>query len=87
MIPGIGVAGLSRAWLISGSSSVVSTLWPTKDVPGPFFPAFYEALVSEPWSSRAAAIALQRAQQRMIKRKDWYSQPAYWAAYIPLSRG
>lgn len=87
VISGIGIAGLSRAWLISGASSVVATLWPTKDVPGPFFPAFYEALVSEAWSSRAAAVALQRAQQRMIKRKDWYSQPAYWAAYIPLSRG
>ncbi len=87
IVPGIGINGLSRAFLISGVSTVVATLWPTLDTEGPIFPVFYANLMIRKWSSRAAAEALRNAQLEMIRQGGWTSKPAYWAAYIAISKG
>lgn len=87
IVPGIGINGLSRAFLISGVSTVVATLWPTLDTEGPIFPVFYANLVIRKWSPRAAAEALRNAQLEMIRQGGWTSKPAYWAAYIAISKG
>lgn len=83
---GLGIVGLSRAWLISGASNVVSTLWPIPDVAGPFFPSLYSRISSAPYSSRAISKSLRETQIEFIRRKDRYSAPRYWAAYVLLQR-
>lgn len=87
IVPSIGINGLSRAFLIAGVSTVVATLWPTLDSEGPIFPAFYSNLMSRKWSPRAAAEALRAAQLEMIRHGGWTSRPAYWAAYLVISKG
>ncbi len=87
IIPGIGINGLSRALLISGVGTVVATLWPTVDTDGPIFPTFYRHLTANAWSSRATAESLRQAQLEMIRQGGWTARPAYWAAYLPISRG
>lgn len=83
---GLGIVGLSRAWLISGASNVVSTLWPIPDVAGPFFPSLYSRISSAPYSSRSISKSLRETQIEFIRRKDRYSAPRYWAAYVLLQR-
>ncbi|MCX6609407.1 MAG: CHAT domain-containing tetratricopeptide repeat protein [Acidobacteria bacterium] len=87
VISGIGINGLSRAFLISGVSTVVATLWPTEDTDGPIFPAFYQELIQQKWSPRAAAESLRAAQLKMIRQGGWTSKPSYWAAYLAISKG
>jgi CHAT domain-containing protein len=84
--PGLGIVGLSRAWLVRGAANVLGTLWPIEDTAGPFFPAFYRQLGREPYSNRAAARALQQAQIAMMRRTDRYAHPKHWAAYTVLAR-
>jgi len=87
LVSSIAINGLSRAFLISGVSTVVATLWPTLDTDGPIFPVFYQHLVQQKWSPRAAAESLRAAQLQMIRQGGWTSRPAYWAAYIAISKG
>ena len=87
VVSGIGINGLSRAFLISGVSTVVATLWPTQDTEGPIFPVFYQNLIQQKWSPRAAAESLRAAQLQMIRRGGWTSKPSYWAAYLAISKG
>lgn len=83
---GLGIVGLSRAWLISGASNVVGTLWPIPDVAGPFFPNLYRRISSLPYSSRSISMSLRETQLDLLRRKDRYSDPRYWAAYVLLQR-
>lgn len=87
VVPAIGINGLSRAFLISGVGAVLSTLWPTLDSDGPIFPVFYQHLIQQPWSPRSVAESLRAAQLAMIHQNGWVSKPAYWAAYLPISKG
>lgn len=87
IVPSIGINGLSRAFLISGASTVVATLWPTVDTDGPIFPVFYRHLIHQRWSPRAAAQSLRAAQLQMIRQGGWTSKPSYWAAYLTISKG
>ncbi len=87
VISGIGINGLSRAFLISGVSTVLATLWPTEDTEGPIFPVFYQNLIQQKWSPRAAAESLRAAQLQMIRQGGWSSKPSYWAAYLAISKG
>ena len=86
-VSGIAVNGLARACLIAGASTVIATLWPTVDSDGPIFPVFYRHLLGQPWSQRAAAQSLRAAQIQMIRQGGWSSRPAYWAAYLAISKG
>lgn len=83
---GLGIVGLSRAWLISGAANVVGTLWPIPDVSGPFFPNFYSRIAKLPYSSRSISLSLRETQLDLLRRKDHYAAPRYWAAYILLQR-
>lgn len=86
-VSGIAVNGLARACLIAGASTVIATLWPTVDSDGPIFPVFYRNLLGQQWSQRAAAQSLRAAQIQMIRQGGWTSRPAYWAAYLAISKG
>jgi CHAT domain-containing protein len=87
VVSSIGINGLSRAFLISGASTVVATLWPTVDNDGPIFPTFYQHLIQQKWSPRAAAESLRAAQLQMIRQGGWTARPSYWAAYLAISKG
>lgn len=87
-IPGAGLIGLGRAWLLAGASAVVVSAWPTPDDSGRFFSAFYshlQGITSGPLAERAAA-ALQQAQIEMGHSGSYRSSPSFWAAYSILSK-
>jgi CHAT domain-containing protein len=88
VLPGAGLMGLSRAWLLAGASAVVVSAWPTPDDSGSFFSTFYRFLQSAPAGSLAqrAAFALQKAQITMQHGGGYRSLPKFWAAYSIVSK-
>jgi CHAT domain-containing protein len=74
-----GVANLSRAFLLAGSRSVVSTLWAIDD-------AFSATLMRSFYSSLAQgmpkAAALVAAQRYIVQRFPDTAVPWYWAGYL-----
>jgi CHAT domain-containing protein len=88
-LPGAGVMGLSRAWLIAGASAVVGSRWPTPDDTGELFQAFYRNL-RQPRSGapqqRIASEALRQAQLEMLASSTWRSDPHYWGAFYVLGK-
>jgi Uncharacterized protein conserved in bacteria len=89
-LAGVGLTGLSRAWLLAGASAVIVSLWPTPDDTGAFFTSFYHYLTSAgqstaPLPERAAA-ALASAQSDMRAASDYRGWPSFWAAYSMISK-
>jgi CHAT domain-containing protein len=87
-LPGAGLIGLSRAWLLAGAAAVVVTAWPTADDSGRFFSVFYNHLRAIQSGSTAvkAATALQQTQLEMQRGSGYRSSPSYWAAYSIVSK-
>ena len=90
-VPGSGLIGLVRAWLMSGAAAVIASLWPTTDDRGVIFESFYRELRKEtrlPGQSpvQSAAEALRRAQLEMLRTNSWRAQPKYWATYLITGR-
>ncbi len=83
-LPGAGLMGLTRAWLAAGAGAVLASRWATPDDSGELFLALYRHL-REPGAS--PQVALQRAQQDMLRSGTWRSTPRYWAAYFVVGRG
>jgi len=79
---GVGLIGLSRAWLMAGATSVLATQWSVRDFSGDLLPKFYQRLGSMP-----AARALQLSQVDMIRSGSWRASPSYWAAYMVTGGG
>jgi CHAT domain-containing protein len=87
ILPGAGLMGLSRAWLLAGASAVVVSSWPTPDDSGQFFSSFYSHFDSTSGSlAQRAALALQRAQMEMEHGGGYRSAPRFWAAYSIISK-
>jgi CHAT domain-containing protein len=82
-LPGLGLFGLTRAWLVSGASAVVATHWPIADDSGEILSEMYGVLRDNPGPITASGVAkaLQSAQIRMAQSPDWRSDPAYWSAF------
>jgi len=90
-LPGSGLIGLVRAWLMSGAAAVIASLWPTPDDRGVIFSSFYTELRKETGLQghspvRSAAEALRRAQLEMLRTNSWRAQPKYWATYLITGR-
>jgi CHAT domain-containing protein len=87
-MPGVGLIGLTRAWLLSGAQSVVATHWPTPDESGEFFQKFYQSypLQRGEISSASAAIALRSAQVAMLGSATWRDRPRYWAGFYVMGK-
>jgi CHAT domain-containing protein/tetratricopeptide (TPR) repeat protein len=81
-LPGTGLLGLTRAWLIAGAGTVVASNWSTPDTSGALFGAFYRHLSAHPESGPAAS--LQAAQVEMIHAGGWRANPRYWGAYFAM---
>lgn len=90
-ITGDGVAGLSRAFLLAGTPSIIVSLWNVDDVMTEFqMSAFYQSFLS----GKDKAVALREAQLKTVNfmEKDMKFPPAkdgtkiranprYWAAF------
>ena len=87
-VPGAGLVGLSRAWLVSGAEGVLASLWPMPDDSGELATAFYRHLrrLERGPPHRQWARALQSAQREMRQSSGWRSQAPYWASYFLLMR-
>jgi CHAT domain-containing protein len=88
ILPGAGLMGLSRAWLLAGASAVVVSSWSTPDDSGQFFSSFYSHFDSTSSGSlpQRAASALQEAQIEMEHGGGYRSAPRFWAAYSIISK-
>lgn len=75
-LSGAGLLGLTRAWLMAGASTVISTAWPVEDTSGAIFPRFYSYL-----RNHSAAEALQLSQREMAQSDSGRRTPASWASY------
>ena len=76
-IPGEGISGLAQAFLSSGASAVVGSLWTVDDAAaGKMVPWFYQTLLNQHLSVSGA---LRAAQLRMLAQG---SPPYDWAGYI-----
>ncbi|HEY7305060.1 MAG TPA: CHAT domain-containing protein [Bryobacteraceae bacterium] len=87
-LPGAGLIGLSRAWLLAGASAVIVSAWPTPDDSGRFFSAFYThfAVLKTGSLAQRAGIALQQAQKDVQQGGGYRSSPSFWAAYSIISK-
>ena len=87
VLPGAGLVGLSRAWLLAGASAVIVSAWPTPDDSGLFFSTFYSHFqkTSGPMAQRAA-VALQQTQSDMQGSTGYRSDASFWAAYSIISK-
>ncbi len=73
-----GVANLSRAFLLAGSRSVVSTLWAIDDAfSATLMTTFYNSLSNGVAPSEALAAAQQYVVRRFQETAPWY-----WAGYM-----
>lgn len=86
-VPGEGLMGLTRAWLISGAAAVAASYWPITDDDGELFLAFYKKLSEQrPVRAHSVASALRAAQLDMLRSNGWRSDPRYWAAFFVIGR-
>jgi CHAT domain-containing protein len=85
-LPGTGLLGLTRAWLMAGAHSVIGSNWATPDESGALFGALYRDLSGSPGSP---AVALRAAQLEMIRSGAGVPSPAtgapilWWEANEP----
>jgi CHAT domain-containing protein len=73
---GAGLLGLTRAWLMAGASTVISTTWPVEDNSGGMFARFYFYL-----RNHSAAEALQLSQREAAHSRTGRQGPENWASY------
>lgn len=79
-LPGTGLLGLTRSWLIAGAQSVLASRWATPDEDGELFRPFYDSLGRH--VPGGSAQALQSAQLAMLRAGGRRAQPRYWGAYF-----
>ena len=87
LLPGAGLIGISRAWLLAGASAVLVSAWPTPDDSGSFFSSFYRHLqaLRSGRLAQSAALALHQTQVEMQHTSGHRSSPSFWAAYSIIS--
>jgi CHAT domain-containing protein len=87
-LPGLGLFGLTRAWLLAGADTVVASYWPIADDSGELLSVMYEDLSSKrgPLTASAVAASLRHAQQRMLQLGGWRGDPAYGAAFAVFGK-
>ncbi|MDZ4802393.1 MAG: CHAT domain-containing tetratricopeptide repeat protein [Bryobacteraceae bacterium] len=85
---GLGLFGLSRAWLIAGAQSVVASYWPIRDDDGQLLADMYSELSRQGGRTGALEVAraLQFAQNQSGRRRGWQSSPSYWAAFFVVGK-
>ena len=78
---GEGVVGLSRAFLCSGASAVVSSLWAVPDESTALLmETFYENMTGK---EESAVRAMREARGKLLETAE-YSHPFHWASFITI---
>jgi CHAT domain-containing protein/predicted negative regulator of RcsB-dependent stress response len=89
IVPGAGLIGLGRAWLLAGAAAVIVSAWPTPDDSGEFFSDFYSHLkagkIQAGTLAQRASAALQQTQLDMQRSVGYRGSPSFWAAYSMIS--
>ena len=81
-LPGVGLMGLTRAWIGAGARAVMATQWDIPDDAGAaMMVEFYRALRAHP--AQGPAGALQQAQIHAMRA---HTPPSVWAPYFVLGR-
>ncbi|MEZ4828804.1 MAG: CHAT domain-containing protein [Bacteroidia bacterium] len=76
---------LARAFQYSGSSNILSTLWPADDQAGATLTTDFFRFLSQ---KDASATALQKARQEWLRRSDdYHCHPYFWAGYVLIGEG
>ncbi len=88
VMPGAGLVGLSRAWLLAGAAAVVVSSWPTPDDSGQFFSSFYHHLdqIKSGDTAQRAALALRRTQLEMLHGSGYRTSPTFWGAFAVIAK-
>jgi CHAT domain-containing protein len=88
VLPGVGLVGLSRAWLLAGASAVVVSSWPTPDDSGKFFASFYRHFheIHSGYTAQRAALALRRTEVDMLNGSGYQTSPSFWGAFAVISK-
>ena len=94
VLPAAGLMGLTRAWLLSGASAVVATLWPVPDDAGQFTEFMHRRLAAEKGESIANTEQqeLRRVTARALRgamleaRQSGAVPPVTWAAFFSMGR-
>ena len=81
-LPGAGLIGLTRAWLLAGATAVAATYWPVEDDRGELFAGMYRELTRSgaTITPSNAARALQKAQIAAFQSGGPRSAPNIWSA-------
>jgi CHAT domain-containing protein/tetratricopeptide (TPR) repeat protein len=84
ILPGAGLMGLTRAWMVAGAGAVIATRWPVDDrEAGNFFRVFYRRYYAGGAGRRqAVASILRETQLEQLGAGGTHAAPAYWAAYF-----
>lgn len=83
-VPGVGLVGLSRAFLMAGAHAVLGSLWSVEDEPtGRFMTLFYREMLRRHLGPAQAL----RAVQLSFIASSRYSAPYYWAGFSIEGRG
>jgi len=76
-----GVVGLSRAFIASGASCVVSSLWAVSDESTSLLMrAFYKSMIR---NKHSAAAALNEARLELMRNPE-YGHPFHWSPFIAV---
>jgi CHAT domain-containing protein len=76
---GIGMRGLTSAFLIAGAGAVAGSLWPVDDVSSAgLMRAFHEEFAAK----TSAAEAMRLAQVSFIARNPDHAHPYYWSGFV-----
>jgi CHAT domain-containing protein len=80
---GVGIRGLTSAFLVSGAAAVVGSLWPVEsNSTSELMIGFHKAFATE---RQPIAQALRKAQLAFIGSNPRRSNPYYWSAFVVTS--
>jgi len=84
VLPGTGLMGMTRAWLVAGARAVIATRWPTADQDsGELFSSLYRLYFSQrPGMPVSFGRLLREAQLDELHAGGPHAAPAYWAKYF-----
>jgi CHAT domain-containing protein/predicted negative regulator of RcsB-dependent stress response len=74
-----GIIGLPRGFLHAGAKSVIASLWKVDDEASA---SLMKELYTRMQKGESPSAALRQAQLALIKTKNQYSKPYYWAAFV-----
>jgi CHAT domain-containing protein len=86
-LPGVGLMGMTRAWLAAGANTVIATRWPAPDQDsGALFAELYRRHLHDRSALARWSDLLRDAQLTQLRAGGRRAQPAAWASYFSVER-